>query len=161
MRFLLELTSAVREVWPERLPLFVRLSATDWADGGWTLGQSVELAALLKQTGVDLIDCSSGGLVPHAMIPVGPGYQVPFADRIRQTGISTGAVGMIAAPAQADQIVRNGHADLVLLARELLRDPYWPMHAAEALGLPAEWPSQYLRAAPRGATERKPRAANV
>ncbi len=157
VRFLLELTAAVRDVWPQRLPLFVRLSATDWADGGWTLDQSVELAALLKQKGVDLIDCSSGGLVPHAMIPVGPGYQVPFADRIRQTGIATGAVGMIAAPAQADQIVRNGHADIVLLAREFLRDPYWPVHAAEALGLAAEWPPQYLRAAPGGATERKPR----
>lgn len=158
VRFLLELTSAVREVWPERLPLLVRISATDWVDGGWTLDQSVELAVLLKEKGVDLIDCSSGGLVPHAVIPVGPGYQVPFADEIRRTtGIATGAVGMIAAPAQADQIVRNEHADLVLLAREFLRDPYWPLHAAEALGLPAEWPPQYLRAAPRGSTGRKPR----
>jgi len=138
--------------------LFVRISATDWAEGGWTLDESVDLAVLLKQMGVDLIDCSSGGLVPHAIIPVGPGYQVPFADRIRrEAGIATGAVGMIAAPAQADQIVRNGHADLVLLARELLRDPYWPVHAAETLGLPADWPPQYLRAAPHGSTERKPR----
>jgi 2,4-dienoyl-CoA reductase-like NADH-dependent reductase (Old Yellow Enzyme family) len=156
VRFVLELVTAVRGVWPEHLPLFVRISATDWAEGGWTLNESVELAALLKQMGVDLIDCSSGGLVPYASIPVGPGYQVPFAERIRrEAGIATGAVGMIAAPAQADQIVRNGQADLVLLARELLRDPYWPVHAAEALGLPAEWPPQYLRAAPRGSPERK------
>jgi 2,4-dienoyl-CoA reductase-like NADH-dependent reductase (Old Yellow Enzyme family) len=154
------MVTAVRGVWPERLPLFVRISATDWADGGWTLDESVELARLLKQAGVDLVDCSSGGLVPHAIIPVGPGYQVPFADRIRrETGIATGGVGMIAAPAQADQIVRNGHADMVLLARELLRDPYWPLHAAEALGLPGDWPPQYLRAAPKGSTERKPREA--
>ena len=160
VRFVLEMVTAVRGVWPERLPLFVRISATDWADGGWTLDQSVELAALLKKEGVDLIDCSSGGLVPHAIIPVGPGYQVPFAERIRrEAGIATGAVGMIAAPAQADQIVRNGHADMVLLARELLRDPYWPLHAAEDLGHTAEWPPQYLRAAPKASTERKPREA--
>jgi 2,4-dienoyl-CoA reductase-like NADH-dependent reductase (Old Yellow Enzyme family) len=113
---------------------------------------------LLKKEGVDLIDCSSGGLVPYATIPVGAGYQVPFADRIRrEAGIATGAVGMIAAPQQADQIVRNGHADLVLLAREMLRDPYWPMHAAAELGLAAEWRPQYLRAAPAGSKARQPR----
>jgi 2,4-dienoyl-CoA reductase-like NADH-dependent reductase (Old Yellow Enzyme family) len=158
VRFVCEMVGAVCAVWPERLPLLVRISVTDWAEGGWTLDESVELARLLKQAGVDLIDGSSGGLLPHAIIPVGPGYQVPFADRIRhEAGIAAGAVGMIAAPAQAEQIVRNGHADLVLLARELLRDPYWPLHAAAELGLTAEWPPQYLRAAPRGSVPRKPR----
>ncbi len=155
IRFTLEMVTAVRAVWPERLPLLVRISATDWADGGWTLDESVELARLLKKEGVDLIDCSSGGLVPYAKIPVGPGYQVPFAERIRESGISTGAVGMITTPAQADAIVRNGQADLVLLAREFLRDPYWPLHAAEALGVTAEWPPQYLRAAPQGSSARE------
>ncbi len=158
LRFTLQMAAAVRAVWPEQLPLFVRISATDWADGGWTLDESVELTRLLKKEGVDLIDCSSGGLVPYATIPVGPGYQVPFADRIRrEAGIATGAVGMIAAPQQADQIVRNGQADMVLLAREMLRDPYWPIHAAAELGLPAEWPPQYLRAAPAGSRARQPR----
>jgi 2,4-dienoyl-CoA reductase-like NADH-dependent reductase (Old Yellow Enzyme family) len=158
LRFVREMVTAVRNVWPERLPLLVRISATDWVDGGWTLDDSLDLAKLLKRHGVDLIDCSSGGLVPGATIPVGPGYQVPFADRIRRdVGIATGTVGMIAAPEQADQILRNGQADLVLLARELLRDPYWPLHAAQALGHAAEWPPQYLRAAPRGSRERKPR----
>ena len=155
IRFTLEMVTAVRAVWPERLPLLVRISATDWADGGWTLDESVELARLLKKEGVDLIDCSSGGLVPYAKIPVGPGYQVPFAERIRESGISTGAVGMITTPAQADAIVRNGQADLVLLAREFLHDPYWPLHAAEALGVTAEWPPQYLRAAPQGSRARE------
>ncbi len=156
VRFTLEMVQAVRAVWPERLPLFVRISATDWADGGWTLDESVELASLLKPVGVDLIDCSSGGLVPHAKITVGPGYQVPFAERIRrESGISTGAVGMITAPAQADAIVREGQADLVLLAREMLRDPYWPMHAAQALAVTGEWPPQYLRAAPAGSKARE------
>ena len=135
VRFVLEMVTAVRAAWPEHLPLLLRISATDWVDGGWSVDESVELARLLKQAGVDLVDCSSGGLVPQAVIPVGPGYQVPFADRIRrEAGVATGAVGMIAAPEQADQIVRNQHADLVLLARELLRDPYWPLHAAESLG---------------------------
>jgi 2,4-dienoyl-CoA reductase-like NADH-dependent reductase (Old Yellow Enzyme family) len=156
VRFTLEMVSAVRAVWPERLPLLVRISATDWADGGWTLDESVELASLLKQEGVDLIDCSSGGLVPYANIPVGPGYQVPFAERIRRdSGIATGAVGMITTPAQAEAIVRDGQADIVLLAREMLRDPYWPLHASEALGVPAEWPPQYLRAAPAGSKARQ------
>jgi 2,4-dienoyl-CoA reductase-like NADH-dependent reductase (Old Yellow Enzyme family) len=158
VRFVLEMVAAVRQQWPERLPLFVRISATDWVEGGWTLDESVELARLLKAAGVDLIDCSSGGLVPYASIPAGPGYQVPFADRIRrEAGIATGAVGMILAPAQAEHILRTGQADLVLLARELLRDPYWPLHAAEALHHKAEWPAQYLRAAPAGSRERKSR----
>jgi 2,4-dienoyl-CoA reductase-like NADH-dependent reductase (Old Yellow Enzyme family) len=156
VRFTLEMVRAVREVWPERLPLFVRISATDWVDGGWTLDESVELASLLKCEGVDLIDCSSGGLVPHAKITVGPGYQVPFAERIRREAeIATGAVGMITTPAQADAIIRNVQADLVLLAREMLRDPYWPMHAAEALAVAGEWPPQYLRAAPARSVARE------
>jgi 2,4-dienoyl-CoA reductase-like NADH-dependent reductase (Old Yellow Enzyme family) len=156
VRFTVEMVKAVRAVWPERLPLLVRISATDWADGGWTLDESVELASLLKQEGVDLIDCSSGGLVAHAKITVGPGYQVPFADRIRrEADIATGAVGMITTATQADAIVREGQADLVLLARELLRDPYWPLHAAETLGVAGEWPSQYLRAAPAGSKARE------
>jgi 2,4-dienoyl-CoA reductase-like NADH-dependent reductase (Old Yellow Enzyme family) len=158
VRFVLQLAAAVRRVWPERLPLLVRISATDWAEGGWTLDESVELSSLLKREGVDLIDCSSGGMVPHAEIPLGPGYQVPFAERIRREAeIATGAVGMITTAAQADQIVRDGQADMVLLARELLRDPYWPLHAAAELGVTAEWPPQYLRAAPKGSQARKPR----
>jgi 2,4-dienoyl-CoA reductase-like NADH-dependent reductase (Old Yellow Enzyme family) len=137
----------VRAVWPERLPLFVRISATDWTEGGWDAEQSVQLAARLKALGVDLIDCSTGGNVPHVKIPVGPGYQVPFAERIRSdTGIATGAVGMITEPAQANEIVASGKADAVIMARELLRDPYWPMHAARALGGEVRWPEQYLRA---------------
>src|ERR1019366_1204844 len=116
VRFVLEMVAAVRDQWPERLPLFVRISATDWADGGWTLDESVELARLLKAAGVDLVDCSSGGMVPYASIPAGPGYQVPFTDRIRrEAGIATGAVGMILAPEQAECILRTGQADLVLL----------------------------------------------
>ncbi len=155
VRFLLETVAAVRRVWPEELPLFVRISATDWAENGWTIDDSVELARLLKPEGVDLIDCSSGGLVPSVKIPVGPGYQVPFAERIRREAeILTGAVGMITAAAQADEIVRTGQADMVLLAREMLRDPYWPLHAAQVLGHAATWPAQYLRAAPTGATAR-------
>lgn len=158
VRFVLKIAGAVRAVWPEWLPLFARISATDWAEGGWTLDESVVLARLLKKEGVDLIDCSSGGLVSHVHIPVGPGYQVPFADRIRrEAGIATGAVGMITSASQAEQIVRNGHADLVLLAREMLRDPYWPLHAAAELGVHANWPPQYLRAAPAGSQPRKPR----
>jgi len=154
-RFLLQTVKAVRQVWPERFPLFVRISATDWTDGGWTLDDSVALARLLKPEGVDLIDCSSGGNVAQAAIPVGAGYQTPFAERIRsEAAIATAAVGMITAPAQADHIIRNGQADLVLLAREMLRDPYWPMHAAQALRQVATWPSQYLRAAPSGSLPR-------
>jgi 2,4-dienoyl-CoA reductase-like NADH-dependent reductase (Old Yellow Enzyme family) len=146
-RFVREVVDAVRTVWPERLPLWVRISATDWSDGGWTIEDSVALAAQLGDRGVDLIDCSSGGNVAQAKIPLGPGYQVPFAERIRrETGIMTGAVGLITEPAQAEEIVREGRADLVFLARQLLRDPYWPLHAAQALGDPPPVPEQYLRA---------------
>jgi 2,4-dienoyl-CoA reductase-like NADH-dependent reductase (Old Yellow Enzyme family) len=147
VRFLLEVTDAVRAAWPERLPLWVRISATDWAEGGWTEDDSVRLAALLDDRGVDLIDCSSGGLVPQAQIPNSPGYQVPFAERIkRQAGILTGAVGLITEPEQADGIIRTAKADIVLLARALLRDPYWPLHAAQALGARVTPPVQYQRA---------------
>ncbi len=156
-RLLLEVADTIREVWPRERPLFVRISATDWVDNGWALEDSVRLAALLRDHGVDLIDASSGGNVAGAQIPMGPGYQTPFAEAIRnQTGILTGAVGMITDPAQAAHIVRTGQADLVFMAREFLRDPYWPLHAAAALGETVAWPTQYLRAAPRGATARKP-----
>jgi 2,4-dienoyl-CoA reductase-like NADH-dependent reductase (Old Yellow Enzyme family) len=147
-RFLREIVAAVRSAWPGD-PVFVRVSATDWVEGGWNLEQSIELARGLKRAGVDLIDCSSGGNVPRATIPVGPGYQTPFAERIRrEAGILTGAVGMITSPVQAEQIVATEQADAVFLARELLRDPYWPLHAAQALDHPVPWPIQYLRAAP-------------
>ncbi|MEP6573876.1 MAG: NADH:flavin oxidoreductase/NADH oxidase [Gemmatimonadota bacterium] len=148
LRLVLEVIERVRRVWPERLPLFLRISATDWADGGWDPEQSVELARRVGALGVDLIDCSSGGMVPGARIPLGPGYQVGFAERIRrESGVLTGAVGMITDPAQADEIIRESRADLVLLARQLLRDPNWPLHAAKALGVKTKWPDQYLRAA--------------
>ncbi len=144
----LEVVRAVRAVWPADLPLLVRISATDWADGGWDLEQSVELCRQLVPLGVDLVDCSSGGLVPGVRIPSGPGYQVGFAERIRrEAGVLTGAVGLITSPAQADAIVAEERADVVLLARQMLRDPYWPLRAAKALGVPAPWPVQYLRAA--------------
>jgi 2,4-dienoyl-CoA reductase-like NADH-dependent reductase (Old Yellow Enzyme family) len=147
IRFLCETTAAVRRVWPEKYPLFVRISATDWTEGGWTGDDSVALARELKSLGVDLIDCSTGGNVPHAQIPTGPGYQVPFAAQIRdQAEIATGAVGMITSPQQADQIVRLGQADVVLMAREFLRQPYWPLHAAKPLHQKAEPPPQYGRA---------------
>jgi 2,4-dienoyl-CoA reductase-like NADH-dependent reductase (Old Yellow Enzyme family) len=156
-RFLRDTVGAIRKVLPERCPLFVRISATDWVEGGWDLEQSIELARRLKVLGVDLIDCSSGGNVAHAEIPVGPGYQTPFAERIRhEAEIATAAVGVITAAAQADHIIRTGQADLVLLARELLREPYWPLHAAKELGVTMPWPAQYLRAAPRGTPERIP-----
>ena len=147
IRFLLETTRAVRAVWPERLPLTVRLSCTDWVEGGWDLAQSVELSRRLKAAGVDLIDCSSGGSTPDAKIPAAPGYQVPFAARIRhEAGIATAAVGLITEPAQAEAIVREEQADLVLLAREFLRDAYWTAHAAKALGATLPAPKQYGRA---------------
>jgi 2,4-dienoyl-CoA reductase-like NADH-dependent reductase (Old Yellow Enzyme family) len=131
------------------MPLFVRISATDWTPDGWQVEDSVFLARRLRECGVDLVDCSSGGNVPHAQIPVGPGYQTSFADRIRREAeIATGAVGMITSPAQADHIIRSGQADVILLARELLRDPYWPLRAARELGQTASWPVQYLRAGP-------------
>ena len=145
----------MRGVWPERAPLFVRLSATDWVDGGWDVEHSVELARELGGLGVDLIDCSSGGNSAQARIPVGPGYQTPLAARIRHdAGIMTGAVGMITSAVQAEQIVGTGQADAVIIARELLRDPYWPLHAARELGQAITWPIQYLRAAPPGAQAR-------
>ena len=133
MRLPLRGGRAVREVWPARLPLFVRISATDWVEGGWDLEQSIEFARVLKAAGVDLIDCSAGGIVPGAKIPVGPGYQVPFAERDppRGAGIATGAVGMITEPEQAEGIIASGEADAVLLARAMLRDPYWPLRAAQ------------------------------
>ena len=132
---------------PERYPLFVRLSATDWIDAGWTVEDSAALAKRLKPAGVDLIDCSSGGLLPHVRIPVAPDYQVPFADQIRkEAGILTGAVGLITDPVQADQNLRAGKADIVLLARELLRDPYWPLRAARRLAQRISIPDQYQRA---------------
>ena len=150
VRVCLEIVDAVRGVWPERLPVLVRISSTDWKNGGWDLEQSIELARRLKSHGVDLVDCSSGGAVADATIIVGPGYQVPFAERIRrEAGIATGAVGMITEPGQADAIVRGEKADCVLLARELLRDPYWPLRAARELGHQVPWPAQYLRAAHR------------
>jgi 2,4-dienoyl-CoA reductase-like NADH-dependent reductase (Old Yellow Enzyme family) len=156
MRFPLAVVERVRAEWPEHLPLFVRISATDWVEGGWTADESVELARQLKARGVDLVDCSSGGQVPHAQIPVGPGFQVQFAERIRrEVGIATAAVGLITEAAQANEIVAEGKADMVLLAREMLRDPYWAVHAAAVLGEGATWPKQYLRAAAHGSTERK------
>ena len=157
IRLLLEVVSAIRGSWPERAPLFVRISATDWVEGGWTLDDSVELAKHLKNSGVDLVDCSSGGNVPPAQIPVGPGYKTPFAERIRrQSAILTGAVGMITAPSQADHIIRTGQADVAIIAREFLRDPYWPLRAGRALGYPVPWPVQYVRAAPHGTKARVP-----
>ncbi len=150
MRFPLEVAKAVRAEWPESLPVFFRLSATDWVQGGWDIGDAVELARKLRDLGIDLIDCSSGGAVPDAKVPTTPGYQVPFAEQIRrEAGVPTGAVGLITRASQADSIVREGRADLVLLARELLRNPYWPLHAAVALGTHAEAPVQYARAFPQ------------
>ncbi len=157
IRALVEVTDAVRHVWPAELPLWVRISATDWAEGGWDENQSADLAKVLKQHGVDLIDASSGALVEYARIPVGPGYQVEFAEKIRrEAGIATGAVGMITDAAQAETIIRTRQADVVLLARELLRDPYWPLHAAEQLGKPTTWPVQYLRSSAGETQVRRP-----
>jgi 2,4-dienoyl-CoA reductase-like NADH-dependent reductase (Old Yellow Enzyme family) len=156
-RFIREIVGAVRSSWPKSAPIFVRISATDWVEGGWDIQQSVELARGLKELGVDLVDCSSGGTVPHAEIPVGPGYQTAFAEQIRrEAGIMTGAVGMITSPVQAEHIIATGQADAVIIAREFLRDPYWPLRAARELDQPISWPVQYLRAAPRGAQARVP-----
>jgi len=170
-RMVLQIVDAVRAEWPEHLPLLVRISATDWAEtvvpgdkssalrgkGSWDIDESVQLAHLFKSRGVDLIDVSSGGQIPNANIPVGPGFQVQFAARIRrEANIPTAAVGLITDPSQANGIVANGEADLVFLAREMLRDPYWPVHAATALGEPASWPVQYLRAAPHHSPVRPP-----
>ncbi|MEI9973656.1 MAG: NADH:flavin oxidoreductase/NADH oxidase [Ignavibacteriota bacterium] len=147
VRFALETVRAVRAVWPDRLPLFVRISASDWVPGGWDIDESVELSRQLSTMGVDLIDCSSGGLAPQQKIPLSAGYQVPFAERIkREAGIKTGAVGLITGAEQAEEIVRTGKADLVLLAREFLRDPFFPLHAAKALGEKVTAPIQYGRA---------------
>jgi 2,4-dienoyl-CoA reductase-like NADH-dependent reductase (Old Yellow Enzyme family) len=147
MRLTLRVTRAVRAAWPESLPLFVRISATDWAEGGWTLAESIVLSRELRNLGVDLIDCSSGGAVPHAKIELGPGYQVPFARAVRaEAGIATGAVGLITTARQAEEIVSEGAADAVLLARQFLRDPYFALHAAKELGVEATWPDQYARA---------------
>jgi 2,4-dienoyl-CoA reductase-like NADH-dependent reductase (Old Yellow Enzyme family) len=156
-RMLREIVAAVRGWWPERAPLFVRISATDWIEGGWDIQQSIELARQLRELGADLIDCSSAGNVPHAKIPVGPGYQTQFAEQIRrEDNILTGAVGMITSPVQAEHILVTGQADAVIIARELLRDPYWPLRAARDLGQPISWPLQYLRAAPEGSQARVP-----
>jgi len=147
MRLPLRVAETVRGLWPDDLPVFVRVSATDWVGGGWDLEHSIELSKRLKAMGIDFIDCSSGGLVPDAKIPAAPGFQVPFAAAIRrEADIATGAVGLITEPAQAERIVADGEADAVLMARELLRDPYWPLHAAKTLGVDLEWPAQYQRA---------------
>jgi len=147
IRFLMETVHAVRPIWPLRLPLTIRISGTDWVEGGWSVEESIELARHLKAEGVDLVDCSSGGGVAHATVPVGPGYQVPISEAVRHgADILTATVGMITAPAQADEIIRNGRADVVLLGREMLRDPYWALHAAQVLKQPAPVPPQYLRA---------------
>ena len=147
MRLPILVTQAVRDVWPGHLPIFVRISATDWVENGWDLQQSIQLSRKLKDIGVDLIDCSSGGLLPLVDIPVEPGFQVPFATAIRnEADIATGAVGLITEPEQAEQIIKSNQADVVLLARQLLRDPYWPLHAARSLKADVHWPHQYQRA---------------
>jgi 2,4-dienoyl-CoA reductase-like NADH-dependent reductase (Old Yellow Enzyme family) len=149
IRLVVDVASRIRRVIPEEVPLFTRVSSTDWVEGGWDIEQTVALARELRSAGVDLIDCSSGGAVPHVVVPVAPGYQVPFAaDVRRKAGILTGAVGLITDVEQADEIIRSGKADLVLMAREMLREPYWAMKAARALGGDVRWPKQYERAAP-------------
>lgn len=146
-RFPLEVARAVRGAFPAHLPVFVRISATDWVEGGWDLQQSVQLARWLKEAGIDLIDCSSGGAVPKVRIPAAPGYQTPFAASIRkEADIATGAVGFITEPQQAEQIIAAGEADAVFLARAMLRDPYWALHAAKALQVSVAYPRQYERA---------------
>jgi 2,4-dienoyl-CoA reductase-like NADH-dependent reductase (Old Yellow Enzyme family) len=157
IRMLCEVTAAVRKVWPERLPLFVRISATDWDDHGWTVDESVELARKLAPLGVDLIDCSSGGNIPNPKIPFGSGYQTAMADRVRrEAGVMTGAVGSITSAAQAEHILFTGQADMVLIAREFLRDPYFPLRAARELEQKVSWPKQYARSAAKDAPMRKP-----
>lgn len=147
LRLLLEIVESVQSVWPNNLPLFVRISATDWAEGGWNIEEAVKLSAILKQNGVDLIDCSSGGLVPYQKIQLGPGYQVAFAERIKkETGILTGAVGLITEAQQAEEILAKSQADIILIARASLRDPYFALNAAKTLGDDIEWPLQYKRA---------------
>ena len=152
-----EIVTAVRKVWPDNLPLFIRISATDWKEGGWDLEQSVELAKQLKPLGVDLIDCSSAGLAVDQKIIAGPGFQVPFSERIRRDAkILTGTVGLIETKEQVGEILAKGQADLVLMAREFLRDPYWPLRTARELKQKVSWPAQYLRAAPPDSPVRKP-----
>lgn len=146
-RLIRQVVQAVRSVWPEHLPLFIRISATDWVEGGWDVEQSVELARTIKPLGVDLVDCSSGALLPHVKMPIKPGYQVQFAEQIRrEASIPTAAVGLIREAKQAEEIIAKEHADMVLLAREMLRDPYWPLHAAKQLGVRGDWAVQYSRA---------------
>lgn len=151
IRLTLQVTEAIRDIWPDELPVFVRVSATDWVEDGWNPDETVELARRLKALGADLVDVSSGGTAANAEIPVGPGYQTRFAERVRkESGIATGTVGMITEPAQAEHILRTGQADIILLARELLRDPYWALHADDDLGgRKATWPAQYQRATHR------------
>ena len=162
IRLMVEVVDAIRAELPVELPLLVRISATDWTEGGWDIDQSVALAKVLKEHKVDLVDVSSGGMVPRLVMPIGPGYQTAFAERIRREAhIATGAVGMITDAAQAEHILRTGQADLVLLARELLREPYWPLQAAKELGDATSWPSQYLRAAPQGSRAREPIVTSV
>ena len=162
IRLLVEVVDTVRAILPAEVPLLVRISATDWAEGGWDIEQSVALARVLKEHKVDLVDVSSGGMAAQAVMTVGSGYQTPFADRIRREAkIPTGAVGMITAAAQAEHILRAGQADIVLLARELLREPYWALDAARELGDVTSWPAQYLRAAPHGSGERESIASSA
>lgn len=145
-RLLREVVASVKTVWPENLPLFVRISATDWVEGGWDVPEAIELSWMLRELGVDMIDCSSGGLVADARIPFGPGYQVPFSERIRrETGILTGAVGMITSAHQAEEILQKEQADMILIARASLRDPHFALHVAAELGVDVTWPNQYLR----------------
>ncbi|MFZ4537094.1 NADH:flavin oxidoreductase/NADH oxidase [Propionivibrio sp.] len=154
-RLVREVVAAVRAEWPERLPLLIRLSATDWVEGGWNADETVELCRELKGLGVDLADISTAGLVPTAKIPAGPGFQTEFAARVRhEASLPSATVGLITSPAQADHIIRSGQADMVLVGREILRNPYWPLAAAQALGQTASWPLQYLRAAPAGSNGR-------
>jgi 2,4-dienoyl-CoA reductase-like NADH-dependent reductase (Old Yellow Enzyme family) len=154
---LFEVIAAVRSRWPERYPLFVRISATDYLDGGWDLDQSVELCRALSSRGVDLVDCSSGGIAPGVRIEMGPGYQTSFAERIRrEAGIRTGAVGMITSPAQAEHVLRSGQADLLILGRAMLRNPYWALGAATKLGASGDWPKQYLLARPQAPRDGAP-----
>jgi 2,4-dienoyl-CoA reductase-like NADH-dependent reductase (Old Yellow Enzyme family) len=147
-RFAIEIVKAVRETIPDRTPLFVRISSTDWVEDGWNIDQSIQLAKWLKEVGVDLIDCSSGGNIAKAQIPIGPGYQIPFAEKIKkEADIFTGGVGLITTAEQAEEIIKSGKADIVLLAREMLRDPYWALHAAKKLNVDlTDFPNQYLRA---------------
>ncbi|HLA58466.1 MAG TPA: NADH:flavin oxidoreductase/NADH oxidase [Puia sp.] len=146
-RFVREIISEIRSIWPERLPLFLRISSTDYSPDGWDLASSVRLSVSVKQLGVDLIDCSSGGLTPNVRIPLGPGYQVPFSEMIRkETGILTGAIGLITTAEQANEIMVTGKADMIIIARASLRNPHFPLTAAKELGRDLEWPVQYLRA---------------